>query len=369
MSTLATSLASAGADVHVLSLNPRKHQSHASAPLPLESVDIDTSRRLAPVVTAMKRGLPYVVARFVSREFEARLRALLRELAPDVVQVESPFMLPYANTVRRGSSAIVALRSLNVEFRIWEGLAAAEPNAMRRVAYKRVAAALRKYELRAMNAVDAIVPITRADADDFAAGGVRVPMHVVPCGMEVPDIVPAPSAATVGFLGSLDYRPNQDAVRWIVRDLWPRVIARVPQARLAIAGSSPPEWVRSLASDPSIEFEGRVADSGEFLRRQAVVLAPLFAGGGMRIKVLEAMAFARPVVATTLGAGGVDVENGHDAIIADDVDSFAANVSMLLEQPELAARIGAAARETVAKKYAPAQLAHDLLEFYRSLRV
>src|SRR5205814_9793691 len=98
-----------------------------------------------------------------------------------------------------------------------------------------------------------------------------------------------------------------------------------------------------------------------------VVLAPLRAGGGMRIKVLDAMALGKAVVATTVGAGGIEVENGRDIVIADDPDSFADAVARLLREPETAARIGAAARAKVAERYDSDRLGAALLHFYESL--
>ena len=99
----------------------------------------------------------------------------------------------------------------------------------------------------------------------------------------------------------------------------------------------------------------------------SVMIAPLFAGGGMRIKVLEAMALAKPVVATTVGAGGIDAQHDCDIRIADDVESFAESVVLLLKDKATADRIGEAARATVAARYDSDTLARDLLAFYRSL--
>jgi glycosyltransferase involved in cell wall biosynthesis len=177
----------------------------------------------------------------------------------------------------------------------------------------------------------------------------------------------APEAGTVGFIGSLDFRPNQEAVAWIVDELWPRVTERAPEARLSIAGSGAPGWLRHRAQGQNIEFLGEVIDAQAFLQRTSVVIAPLFAGGGMRIKVLEAMALAKPIVATMLGAGGIDVENGRDIVIADDVTSFADGVVRLLREPDTAARIGDAARNTVRERYDNDTLARGLLRFYESL--
>lgn len=373
MSRLAQSLAHAGADVEVLSLNPRKHrvaidEARAAAPVPLHAVDIHTSPRLGPLLRALTGDTPYVVGRFVSREFQEALRLALRGFRPDVVQIESPFLLPYATVVRAECGARVVLRSLNVEFRIWESLARAEPNLLRRFALRRVAASLRDYEVRQLDTPDAIVPISAADREDFRGLGCTRPMHVAPCGVTVsqlPDVAPEPYR--VGFIGSLDFRPNQEAVRWILDELWPRVRERTAEARLSIGGSSAPDRLRRRANGQDIDFCGFVDDAEAFLRRMSVVIAPLFAGGGMRIKVLEAMALGRPVVATAIGAGGIEVDPGRDIVIADDADAFAEGVVRLLREPDTAARIGRAARATVAERYDSDAIGRGLLGFYGSL--
>jgi glycosyltransferase involved in cell wall biosynthesis len=363
MARLAEGLVRAGAEVEILSLNPRKHRAVAATPIPTQAIDIDTSRIIGPALTKV---LPFLVARFVSEEFREALRRTLRRFAPDVVQIESPFLLPYVDVIRNGSSARVVLRSLNVEFRIWEGLARIERNPLRRFALRRIASSLREYEVRQLSVPDAIVAISNDDDADFRRLGGTPPIHVVPCGVTLSEPTrDAPIPNSVGFIGSLDFRPNQEAVEWIVEKLWPLVIERVPQARLSIAGSGVPAWLRRQMT--GADFRGTVDDATAFMNSMSVMIAPLFAGGGMRIKVLEAMALAKPVVATTLGAGGLDVEHGRDILIADDAASFADAVELLLRDPQTAARIGNAARETVRSRYDNDALARGLLTFYESL--
>jgi len=360
MARLAEGLVHAGSDVEILSLNPRKHRAAATAPMPLQAIDIDTR------IPSFSRRIPFIVGRFVSNEFRNALRTTLRRFKPDVVQIESPFLLPYVDTMQNESDARIVLRSLNVEFRIWEGLARIEQNPLRRIALRRIAASLRKYEIRHLDTTDAIVPISEDDANDFRRLGCTRRMHVVPCGVTVPQssgCTPIPNS--VGFIGSLDFRPNQEAVEWIAGELWPRVVDRVPEARLSIAGSSAPKWLQRKMSN--FDFRGTVDDATAFMNSMSVMIAPLFAGGGMRIKVLEAMALGKAVVATTLGASGLDIEHGRDILIADDASSFADAVALLLRDPQTAVRIGNAARQTVRSRYDNDVLARGLLRFYESL--
>ena len=368
MSRLARSLADCGAEVEVLSLNPRKHRATANGPVSVRAVDIDTSRVVMPALRALSGEMTYLVARFVSKKFCDVLQETLQRFQPDVVQIESPFLLPYVSCVRETSNARVVLRSHNVEFRIWESLGRTARAPLRRFALRRVASALRAYELKQMQTLDAIVPISASDASDFQSLGCTRPMHVVPCG--VGDSFHrngAPEPEHIGFIGSLAYRPNQEAAAWILDELWPRVRERAPRARLSIAGTSPPQWLRRNAERRGVGLHADVADADAFMRKVSVVIAPLFAGGGMRIKVLEAMAMEKPIVATTIGAGGIAVEHERDILIADDTPSFADAVVRLLREPETARRIGVAARANVAERYDNRALTRGLLRFYESL--
>ncbi|MGN6186713.1 MAG: glycosyltransferase family 4 protein [Thermoanaerobaculia bacterium] len=349
MARLIESLAKS-ADVRVLSLNPKKHHSETRR----DVIDIDTARIVTPMLRAMTSDVPFVVARFYSRDFNEQIIATLCEFQPDVVQIESPFLLPYLRTIRTHSNAFVSLRSLNVEFRIWEELARTQRSTAKRF----IARSLRKYEVRNLNATDAMIPISHDDANDFRELGCTIPIHVAPCGVPLPPISQQePEPNTVGFIGALDYQPNQQAVHWIFDELWPRVVARAPHAKLTISGSNPPPSLRERVIT--------APDAQEFMRSQSVMIAPLLSGGGMRIKVLEALALGKPIIATTRGAGGVAFTPGRELLIADDVDSFADAVVRLLEDAEERRRLGEAGRGLVGERYDPDVIGKALLNLYR----
>jgi glycosyltransferase involved in cell wall biosynthesis len=357
MLQIARALHGLGVEIEVLSLNPRKQQvdvaaaRRALAPVPLDAIDIDTSAHLTALARSFALGAPQLVARFYSPQFATALRTRLRERDFDVVQLESPFLLPYVATIRASSRAAIVLRSLNVEFRIWERLAANEPRLPRRLALHAIAGSLRRYEVAHLNDCDALVPITEVDAHEFRLLGCTVPTHVLPGGVDLSDrqvdrTSEEPDA--VGFLGSLDYRPNQEAALWIAEELQPRLAGR---ARLHIAGSRAPEWLRARLAATGVHF----------------VIAPILSGGGMRIKILEAMAAGKAVVSTTIGAEGIDAVPGQHLLIADDADAFAAAIAELLRDPSRARGLGDAARLFVGSRYAAGALARGLVAFYEEL--
>ncbi|HEX3068230.1 MAG TPA: glycosyltransferase family 4 protein [Thermoanaerobaculia bacterium] len=372
MLQIAAGMQRLGAEVRILSLNPKKQQAdlevarQALAPIRVDAIDIDTSSVLRSL---MRIGTPMLVARFYSPQFERELRALLEASDVDVVQIESPFLLPYVPAIRAVSRAVIVLRSLNVEFRIWEQIAAREKNAAFRVALRFIAGSLRRYEIRHLNTCDAMVPITDDDARDFRALGCTRPMYVLPGGVDMKEGRPAPAsnsagdeAARIGFLGSLDYRPNQDGAIWIAEELGASV-----RGEVHVAGSNAPQWLRERLEASGITFDGEVPDAQEFIRSMDVMIAPVFSGGGMRIKILEAMALGTPVVATTIGAAGIGVRHGQDILLADDAEMFAAAVTDLLNNPAKAHAIGEAGQRLVASRYSTEGLARGLLAFYQEL--
>jgi polysaccharide biosynthesis protein PslH len=338
-------------DVDVVALNQKKFHVDAAAaaaalaPLRLDTVDIDPSRLLHAAMHMRKLRAPLLVARFYSSAFEQLLRARLRATHYDVIHLEGQFLLPYVPAIREETRAPIALRAQNVEFRIWEQLGA------RRVMFRTIARSLRTWEIAHLNDCDLLVPISAEDDREFRALGATRPSRVIPCGVDTRE--PVPSAPVdrhhVYFLGSRLYRPNQEAARWLTDEVWPRVLALEPRAKLTIAGSG---------------TGAEIDDIRTFAAPFRAMLAPLFSGSGMRIKVLEAMSFGKPVIATPLGAGGIDVTRGENILIANDADEFARAVVACMNDDALAERIGNAARALVVERYDARTIAQQLLEFY-----
>ena len=168
----------------------------------------------------------------------------------------------------------------------------------------------------------------------------------------VSELPPQP-APLVSFVGAMDWEPNVDGVEYFCSEIWPSIKAEVPQARLRIVGRNPVRRVEKWASD-SIEVTGRVPSVVEHLRQSAVVIVPLRIGGGTRLKIYEAMAAAKAVVSTTIGAEGLDIHNGSDIILADDPRAFSQAVVTLLRDPDQRRRYEQAAAQTAARHDWPA---------------
>jgi glycosyltransferase involved in cell wall biosynthesis len=176
-------------------------------------------------------------------------------------------------------------------------------------------------------------------------------IHVLPNGViarEYAGAAAAPEPDTIIFTGALRYRPNYDGMRWFVAEVWPHVRRARPAARLRITGD---HAGLPLPAAPGVECTGFVDDIRPLLSAAWLAVAPIFAGGGTRLKILEAMAAGTPVVATAKGAEGIDARPGEDLLLADDAATFAAQVVALLGDGTLRARLSQAARSLVAERY------------------
>jgi glycosyltransferase involved in cell wall biosynthesis len=177
---------------------------------------------------------------------------------------------------------------------------------------------------------------------------------------------PPPDGRTVVFFGHLSYFPNVDGVTYFVREIWPRISEVHPKARLKIIGGQAPRSLLALGR-PDIELTGFVSDLRPHLAAAAAVVVPLRIGGGTRLKIVEAMAMGKAIVATTLGAEGIEGVSGRDILVEDEPAALADAVNRLLAEPDLAARISQSARRLAVERYAWSGAARALESFHREI--
>ncbi len=375
MFNLAESLMRAGTEVHVLAFNTSKHfVAEADRPpgfvarTALETVPIDLAVRPAAAFLNLFTRRSYNVERWRSPAFESALAGMLGRTAYDVVQFEGLFLSPYVGTVRRHSRAKVVLRAHNVEHVIWERLAAACANPLKRAYLKLLARRLRRYETATLNRFDAIVPITPVDEEVFRGLGARVPMQTIPVGVDVSSYPPSrpDPGFTVFHLGSMDWMPNLEGVDWFLQHVIPCLEKAVPGVRVVLAGKNMPHRLKAMAG-PRLEVLDRIDDARSFMSDKSVMAVPLLSGGGMRVKIVEGMAAGRCIVSTPVGAEGIRYADGLNIRIAATADAFCRAIAGLHDDPEARERIGREARRLAADEYDNGTLGKRLAEFYTKL--
>jgi glycosyltransferase involved in cell wall biosynthesis len=175
-------------------------------------------------------------------------------------------------------------------------------------------------------------------------------VEVVPNAVRIPDATPLPSAPILLFLGNYRYAPNGRAAEHLATDIWPRIKAAVPCARLVLAGPGA-ERLNLPQDRTGVEVRGFVPDLDALYREVRVVTCPILAGGGTRFKIIEAAAYGRPVVSTTIGAEGIPFDDGREIVLADDPDRFADACIELLGDDAKCAELGSRSREKATLLY------------------
>jgi sugar transferase (PEP-CTERM/EpsH1 system associated) len=303
---------------------------------------------------------PDMALRLASDAFAHRLEAWLKSEAFDVLQIGGIEMSPYLGvaTAARPRPRIV-FDNLNCEHLLQRRAFLTDLRAPGRwpgAAYSFVQwQRLRRYEAQICRGADHVLAVSEEDAAMLRKLVSGLDVTVVPNGVNTRTYTPSPpdpsAPPTLVFTGTMDFRPNVDAVLWFAHQVLPRVREKIPEVHLFVVGQRPHRRLEGLQTHPAITLTGWVDNVRPYIAQAAVYVAPLRIGGGTRLKLLEAMAMAKPVVATRLGAEGYPVEDGRELLLADTVSSFAMAVVSLLRAPKRRAELGQSARAFVERYY------------------
>lgn len=335
----------------------------------IEGVFIDTSLNVVDAFTDLVTADNYNISRFFSPDMDIRLIQLLSQEQFDIIHLESLFVTPYIPTLRRYSKAPIVLRSHNLEHVIQERIAQGERNILKKPYRKFLARQLKSYEDRVIGQVDGVAAITDADAGQMAMRKGGPPIITIPFGVWPAEYqADRPAGPPIFFhLGSMDWQPNEEGIRWLLRNVWPRVIEKHPKAKLHLAGNRmPKDMIR--AKLPGTTVVGRVPDANRYIAQRHVMLVPLFSAGGMRVKIVEGMAMGKCIISTSIGAEGIRYQPDVNILIADTAAAFTKQMERVMADPSIADSIGASAAELVRTDYDMGRIIQDLIAFYRTLR-
>lgn len=312
---------------------------------------------------------PYSFRRAVGYRpaLQAALDALVSRQRYDVINVEFSYLGYY----RFPRSTKLVLDEHNIEYDILRRTYEVETRAERKLFNYIDYLKLRREERAIWRKFDGCVVTSARDEELLLRDCPATQTAVVPNAVDTAFFRPAltaPDPGTIVFFGVIDYWPNTDGLLFFLDEVLPRLRRSHPQAKIVIVGASPPEVITSRAG-ADVTVTGFVDDVRPYLERASAIIAPLRIGGGTRLKILEAMATARPVISTTVGAEGIDVTDGEDILLADDPEAFAAQVGRVLDDSALARRLGENARCLVEQRYDWQASVTRLERFYHELPV
>ncbi|HVD98939.1 MAG TPA: glycosyltransferase family 4 protein [Cytophagaceae bacterium] len=361
-----------GHRVVLASINTKKHHqdpAKLSTIATVKTVDLDTTITLAGLLKGVFQKTPYNIARFDSEAFKTILEKIIQEEKPSVIQLEGIYLATYAEAIKKKSSAPLVLRSHNIEHEIWERTAQNETNILKKIYLKHLSKKIRLFEQEHMHLFDGIIAITERDKMFYQNNNYKGLLKTIPAGVDLEQLSPTKprrSELSLCFLGSMEWMPNVQGIDWYLEKVWPILHQKYSTLTLHIAGKGMSDEMKARKI-PGVIFHGMVPDAAAFLDEHAVMIVPLLSGGGMRLKIVEAMAHRQCVLSTSVGAEGIDAVNEKEILLADTPKAFVEKTEALLNGTFNAETIGQQAEKLVQEKYSWEKLVREIEKFYLDL--
>lgn len=301
------------------------------------------------------QGRPFLIVRDDLKAMSERLRSLTHSQSFDVVHADQLAMAHYGLRVQAPRRV---LDQHNAVWTIMKRLAENEASRLKRAGIQREARLLKSYEMVMCGQFDQVVTVTEQDraALTFADHAPRAPLQTIPICIDPQHITPLPfnaHARDLVCVGGMFYPPNVDGMMWFARQVLPLIWKESPETCLYVVGARPaPELLALGEHEPRIVVTGYVTDTNEYLARSAAFIVPLRAGGGMRVKILDAWARGVPMVSTTVGAEGIALAPGENILLADTPVAFARAALRLLQDRTFATHVAQQGRQWVKTHYA-----------------
>ncbi len=316
-------------------------------------------------------GKPWELRLIYSQKLAETIRRLTSQKPYDIVDIQHSRMALYREEIAPSCKAKTILTLHNIAYMQYEIIAKIQSKPLRRLRDWLHSRALWFWEPRYAAKFSHVITMSQLDSQRLLERNAQLDMEVIPNGVDTQRYQPLPleeNHAGLLFIGTMAYPPGADGARFFCRQILPLVEQRFPNVETWIVGADPPQDVVALAAD-RIHVTGRVEDILPYYQRTSICVVPLRAGGGTRLKILEAMALGRPVVTTSIGCEGLEAVNGKHLLIADDPAGFADHINRLMSDADLYHSITQSARQFVESHYGWNAIAEKLMRLYETVRM
>ena len=369
---LSKGLVAAGATVDLLAFNTTKHTYNGDLDISelshynsIQLIPLNNRPSVIGAALNMMTKESYHVSRYRSSEMERRLSTILPEQSYDFVQIESSHLLIYYDLISRYHSGKIVLRAHNVEHQIWRRYQAQLENSIVSKYHHIQANRLHDIEEQYAAKLDGILTVSEVDKVYFSQRNQR--SFTIPIGLDMPSAgeqLRKTSSPTFGFIGSMDWSPNIEGLRW----LFDKVIARSDSAfRMVLAGRNFEAAKLAIPSEGNIKILGEIEDVSEFWNQIDVLMVPLFSGSGTRVKIIEAFTHQKLVLTTSIGIEGIPANDGEHAVIRDREDDWARAIDKIIDDWPAYNELQRNGRKLAEKHYEYRQVGKAAMEIYQQL--
>ena len=365
-----------GCEISLLSMNTKKHfveKTEGEGLIHYKSIDtsyLDNTLNPIKAFLNLFSNDSFNIKRFDSSDFRHKLITILDSQDFDVIQLESLYMLPYINTIRSKSKAIIVFRSHNIEHEIWTNLSTSSNNPLLKWYYNLCSRRLKEYELNQFTNYDLLLPISHTDLSKYQQLGFDQKLLLSPVGIDIEKYAAnsnvVNSVIKLGYIGSLDWKPNIEGLNWFFKNIWNAVSVKYNKIEFHLAGRNPDSSLQNLPY-PKLFNHGEVPDAKDFLENLDFVVVPLLSGSGIRIKILESMAMGKVVLSTPKGYEGINIQNGRDGFIFNDAEEFEAQIQFLIENSKLISQISLNAKKYIKCNFDIKTLAQNNINKFKQI--
>ncbi len=313
---------------------------------------------------------PYMMDSYISKELVAAVDGWLQKKGYSAVHVDSIALSLIITKLENRQNNFFVLNEHNVESTILKRYLALENQFLKKQYYTVQYERLKKWEKRVCHSYDRVITVSKRDKtvleDEFEAENVQVVQNGVDTCFFRASGATEPIKNSIVFCGSMDWKPNIDAVEFFIRDCLPHLKEKMADISFTIVGRNPPEHIVMMAGDAgNCTVTGTVDDVRPYIEKAMVFAVPLRIGGGSRLKILEAMSMGKPVISTTIGAEGLHVSHGKEIIIADGPITFAEECFKLLQDEKKRDELARQGHECVISSYGWETLGRDLVAAWK----
>ena len=337
----------------------------------IESSFVNTKINIIDAFFNLVKNNSYNISRFFSSDFNDLIIKTLKFESFDIVLLESLFTTPYIKTVRSYSKSKIILRSHNIEYIIWERLSMKNNNPFKKLYLRLLSVQLKNYELGILKKIDGIATISNKEKNKYLEQEFPLKIVTIPFGIETKNYKNKTKnredrKLKFFHLGSMDWKPNLEAVGWLLDEIWPKIQKKIPNAELHLAGKNMPDLLFKK-KNINVFNHSEVKDSSKFISDHDVMLVPLLSAGGIRIKIIEGMAHGKAVISTKIGAEGIEYKNQENILIADSSKEFYNEALKIYSGKTNFYKIGENAREHILQTYDQNKISKKLVSFFESV--
>lgn len=366
-----------GCEVSLLSMNTSRHwvdenllPEWYSKLVHFKTVFINNNINPLSAFFNLFTGKSYNVSRFINKNFETALIELIKKETFDIIQFESIYTSPYLQIAQENSDAKCFCRVHNIEHLIWQRLSENEANFLKRKYLKILTNRLKIYEIDILKKFDLLLPISRTEEKYFSDNKINASFYL-PFGIDINKPILKnieQNVQSIYHIGSMDWAPNVEGITWFLSTVWDDLQTELKDVKLFLAGKNMPKSLLKKENNQTVIL-GEIEDFSAFSLSKNIMIVPLLSGAGIRIKVLEAMAFGKVVIATEIAVEGIGLTHQKNVLIANSPEDFKEQLHYCFSNLEKIKSIGDHAKQFVEANYSKEKIYLEVVEQFQHLAI